>query len=56
MLSVVRRFRALLQSADYRLRAREAPGAQQDDDPIARTFEHRHLAEGREIIDTGVGP
>ena len=45
---------ALLQHADHRLRAGEIPGAQQDEDPIARALEDRHLAEFREVVDAGV--
>ena len=47
---------SLLQQADHRLRARQAPGAQQNDHAIARSLENRHLAKLREVVDSGVGP
>ena len=45
---------ALVQHADHGLRSGEVAGAQQDDDAVAATLEHRHLAELGEVVHAGI--
>jgi len=47
---------ALNQQAYHRLGDGEVARAEHRDDPLARNLHHMHLGEGRDMIDTGIGP
>ena len=48
-------FDALAQHADHRLAEREIAGGGERHDALAGLFEHVQLAEGRDVVEAGIG-